>query len=216
MSRKAGAASARISGPMVWKRTAPHGTRCAAMFTSRGWRQGASRPKSCSSQSANKLAAVDVQDIAIRILEPSGLEISRNMDVAFATESGQVVVFEHDVRPLEGPDDGFDFVTDAPGRRCRLIGAGKLRLIDHDDGTSAAIGDHSGAFHAGRLETESAFIEFLSSCNVLHRNRGHCIFVCQHRNSPVCEVRAYEGLRIAQFRRTVALTAEARFRFKVR
>src|SRR5258706_12765314 len=69
MWRKAGVSSARISGPMVWKRTARHGTPCAAMSTSRAWRPGASRRKSCSSRSARHDAAPQAKDVVVSELE---------------------------------------------------------------------------------------------------------------------------------------------------
>src|SRR5258706_7112008 len=122
MSRKAGASSARIAGPMVWKRPARRGTRYAAIFTSKVSRHGASRPKSCSSRSASDLAAIDMQDVAVRVLEPCRFEVSGKMDVAFAAEAGQVVMLEAAVRPLQGANDGFHFANDAPGRGGRLVG----------------------------------------------------------------------------------------------
>src|SRR5258706_8466412 len=122
MLRKAGGSSARISGLLVWKGTARPGTRYAAMFAGKVSRHGASRPKSCSYGSASDLAAIDMQDVAVRVLEPCRFEVSGKMDVAFAAEAGQVVMLEAAVRPLQGANDGFHFANDAPGRGGRLVG----------------------------------------------------------------------------------------------
>src|SRR6266576_423577 len=97
-----------------------------------------------------------MKDVAVRVFEPRGLEIAGKMDVAFTTEAGQVVMLESDVRSLQGPNDRLDFVTDAPGRRRRFVGAGKLRLVDHDGGISAAVSDHAWAFRPGLFEAERA------------------------------------------------------------
>jgi hypothetical protein len=51
------------------------------------------------------LLVVDVEDIAIGVLEPGRLELSDDMHIAIASEPGRVRVFEWNARRLKGPHD---------------------------------------------------------------------------------------------------------------
>jgi hypothetical protein len=53
-----------------------------------------------------------VEDVAVRVLEPGGLELSGDMDIAFSDEPRQIVVLEGDPLGLEGLDDSVQIVTD--------------------------------------------------------------------------------------------------------
>ena len=55
---------------------------------------------------------VDMQD-AVGILEPGGLELSGNVDVAFAPESGRVIMFERNTGLLKNTHDGVHFFADS-------------------------------------------------------------------------------------------------------
>src|SRR5688572_27426030 len=66
-------------------------------------------------------AADEVQDIAVRVLEPGDLHVAGDMDVAFAAHAGPVIMLERDA--LRGQSFGQlrDAVADRPGHRRRLI-----------------------------------------------------------------------------------------------
>src|SRR5689334_22780597 len=104
-------------------------------------------------------AVVDVQDVAVGILEPGGLEISHHMDIAVATEAGQIIMLEADAGLAEASEDGVELAAEAPGGSGRTIGAGELRLVDQEGGGAASIGGHARTIGLKRRQAERPAIE---------------------------------------------------------
>src|SRR5262245_24120412 len=92
---------------------------------------------------------VDMQDVAVGILEPGGLELSSNVDVAFAPESGRVIMFERNTGLLKITHDGVHFFADSPSCGRGLVAPGKLRLVDDDCRIAASQRDNAGPFCTG-------------------------------------------------------------------
>src|SRR5262245_27758189 len=92
---------------------------------------------------------VDVQDVAVGILEPGGLELSGNVDIAFAFESGRVIMFERNAGLLKITHDGVHFFADPPSCGRGSVGPGKLRLVDDDCRITASQRDNAGPFGPG-------------------------------------------------------------------
>src|SRR5262245_51429989 len=91
---------------------------------------------------------VDMQDVAVGILEPGGLELSGNVDVAFAPESRRVIMFERNTGLLKITHDGVHFFADSPSCGRSLVAPGKLRLVDDDCRIAASQRDNAGPFFA--------------------------------------------------------------------
>src|SRR5450755_4254732 len=81
-------------------------------------------------------AADEGQDVAVRVLEPGGLDVADGVHVAFALHPRHVVVLESDPSSLESLDRRIEVGADAPGGRSGLVGPGKTRLVDEQRGLS--------------------------------------------------------------------------------
>src|SRR5207247_6159341 len=88
----------------------------------RAWRRVMrSQPGACGhSPALRPSSSVDeVEDVAVRILEPRDLDVSEDVNVAFELRAGHVVVLEAHALGLQLTHDGFHFVHRA-GRPCRI------------------------------------------------------------------------------------------------
>jgi hypothetical protein len=92
---------------------------------------------------------VDMQDVAVGILEPGGLELSGDVDVAFAAEPWRIIMFESNTCLLKVSHDGVHFFAYPPSRGRGLVGPGKLRLVDNNCRIAASQCDDTGSFGAG-------------------------------------------------------------------
>src|SRR6266446_1145925 len=73
------------------------------------------------------------QSVALRILEPGGLEPLGGLDITLLLKPGQIVMFEEN--PLVFQLLNFLFeIIDLNGQSSRLVGSGEWRAIDVDQG----------------------------------------------------------------------------------
>src|SRR4026208_387917 len=98
------------------------------------------------------LSVDDVEDVAVRILEPGGFHAGGDGGVAFGRAAREVVVLEGDPLRLERALDRFELGADVPGHRRGLVAAGVLRLVDQQRRGTAAVGDQVPALAADRRQ----------------------------------------------------------------
>src|SRR5262245_18991098 len=75
------------------------------------------------------LTVNNVQDVAVRILEPRDLPTTGDVNVALPLHPWQVVMLEGDALCLEGPHDAFQIVAHYAGHGRSLFGASILGAI---------------------------------------------------------------------------------------
>jgi hypothetical protein len=121
---------------------------------------------------------VDMQDVAVRVLEPNCLEVSGDVDVAVALESGRIIMFESNTCLFRGLHDEVHFFADPPSCRRGLVGPGELRLVDNNCRIAASQCDDTASFGAGGRETKLFLVKFLGCGMIFDRNGRHCILVC--------------------------------------
>jgi hypothetical protein len=61
------------------------------------------------------LGAIDMKDVAVWILEPRSPEVSKDMDITVPARARQVIMLKLDPHLLQGADDRFQLLADAPG-----------------------------------------------------------------------------------------------------
>src|SRR5437870_4302527 len=119
------------------------------------------------------------QDVAVRILEPGGLESTlADIQVALLREAGQIIFFEEDALVLELADFLVD-VVDVEGQRGGLVGAGEFGAIDVDQRV-AALQRHAFAPLVLALEAQLVLIEFARPVEVRDRNHRCCVGFSKH------------------------------------
>src|SRR6185369_7653804 len=79
------------------------------------------------------------QDVAVRILEPSGSQFSRDVHIALVVHLRQIIPLERDSLGLEVAHGAVDVRNDPCGGG-RLVGSGVLRPIDVHPGAAALQG----------------------------------------------------------------------------
>src|SRR5438093_4215929 len=119
------------------------------------------------------------QDVAVRILEPGGLESTlTDIKVALLLEAGQVIFFEEDALILELAHFLVD-VVDVEGQRGGLVGAGEFGSIDVDQRV-ATLQRHAFAPLVLALEAQLVLIEFARPVEVRDRNHRCCVGFSKH------------------------------------
>jgi hypothetical protein len=126
----------------------------------------------------------DVEDVVIRVLEPSDLHIAGNADIALSRHVRQVVVLKRDALDLERLHDIFHILADHPRHSRGLVASGVLRLIEVDRGVFTPEDDQFLAFSVDLCQAEHVFIEFPGRFQILDCDVCGRIFIALHVDIP--------------------------------
>src|SRR5688572_1945875 len=111
------------------------------------------------------------ENVALAVLEPSGLRAAAGIDAVLALHVRHVVFLELHAAPLQLGDFALDIV-DLPERLARLGSAGVRRRIEEASCAFAELVDHAARHFLLGLEAELALVELAGAADVLRRYIG--------------------------------------------
>ena len=77
----------------------------------------------CSLIRDTPLSTNDVEDVAVRVLEPSDFHVAADVDIALSRHVRHVIVLERNTLGFKRPHDLFHILTDYPRHGRGLVGS---------------------------------------------------------------------------------------------
>lgn len=120
-----------------------------------------------------------MQDIAVGILEPDGLEAIGAVDAVLIIHAHIRVMLESYPLARKIGDNGLDPVTHTPGDGVGLVGAGEVGDVDNQRGLAGLEGKDVVVALA-QFEPELVLVEVPGARNILDRHDGGGVDVLEH------------------------------------